>query len=123
MNSTSNHSFDQAALHRLVEPDLAAWAEKITIDSAKDRRGLWYGALVFWIVVACIIAARVAFLDPSRIQPATANSAAPSVLAGGASSVPPGAKLWSAKCRPARRGNVFSLRDTERLQPERICKA
>jgi hypothetical protein len=50
-------------------------------------------ALVFWIVVACIIAARVAFLDPSRIQPATANSAVPSMLAGGASSVAHGAKL------------------------------
>jgi hypothetical protein len=93
MKSTGDQSCDQGSLHRLMEPDLAAWAEKITIDSAKDRRGLWYGALLFWIVVACIIAARVAFLDPSRVQPATANAAVPSVLAGGASSVPPGAKL------------------------------
>jgi hypothetical protein len=93
MKSTDNQSCNQAALHRLMEPDLAAWAEKITIDSAKDSRGLWYGALAFWIVVACIIAARVAFLDPSRIQPATATSATPSVLAGGASSVPHDAKL------------------------------
>jgi hypothetical protein len=93
MTSTSNQSCDQGAPYRLMEPDLAAWAEKITIDSEKDRRGLWYGALVFWIVIACIIAARVAFLDPSRIQPATANSAVPSMLAGGASSVPHGAKL------------------------------
>ena len=76
-----------------MEPDLAAWAEKITIDSSKDRRGLWYGALVFWIVVACIIAARVAFLDPSRIQPAPAPSVTPSVLAGGASGVAHDAKL------------------------------
>lgn len=70
----------------LTEPDLAAWAEKITINSANDRRGLWYGALAFWIVVTCIIAARVAFLDPSRIHPATASSAAHSTLAGGATS-------------------------------------
>jgi hypothetical protein len=28
-----------------------------------------YGALAFWVVVAVLIAARVAFLDPSRIQP------------------------------------------------------
>lgn len=76
-----------------MEPDLAAWAEKIAIDSAKDRRGLWYGALAFWIVVACIIAARVAFLDPSTIRPATATSATPSVLAGGAPGVARGAKL------------------------------
>jgi hypothetical protein len=93
MNSTSNQSHDQAALHRLMEPDLAAWAEKITINSAKDRRGLWYGAVVFWIVVACIIAARVAFLDPSKIQPATALSAPHSTLAGGASGASQDAKL------------------------------
>jgi hypothetical protein len=93
MKSTGNQSCDQGALHRLMEPDLAAWAEKITIDSAKDRRSLWYGALIFWIVVACIIAARVAFLDPGRIQPATATAVTPSVLAGGASSVPHGTKL------------------------------
>jgi hypothetical protein len=93
MISTTNQSCDQAAPYRLMEPDLAAWAEKITIDSANDRRGLWYGALVFWIVVACIIAARVAFLDPSRIHPATATSATPPVLAGGVSSASPAAKL------------------------------
>jgi hypothetical protein len=93
MTSTSNQNCNPGAPLGLIEPDLAAWAEKITIDSANDRRGLWYGALAFWIVVACIIAARVAFLDPSKIHPATATSATPSVLAGGASSASPGAKL------------------------------
>src|SRR5258708_17209369 len=93
MNSTSNQSRDQAALHRLMEPDLAAWAEKITIDSAKDRRGLWYGALVFWIVVACIIAARGAFLDPSRIHPATATSTTPAVLACSSSNASHNARI------------------------------
>jgi hypothetical protein len=29
----------------------------------------FYGALAFWIVVAVLVAARVAFLDPSAIQP------------------------------------------------------
>ena len=67
-----------------MEPDLAAWAEKITLDSTNDRRGLWYGAALFWIVVACLIAARIAFLDPSRIQPAAASSAHPT-LAGASS--------------------------------------
>jgi len=93
MTSTSNQGCDQGALHQLMEPDLAAWAEKITIDSAKDRLGLWYGAVLFWIVVACIIAARVVFLDPSRIHPATANSATPSVLTVGASNASHDAKL------------------------------
>jgi hypothetical protein len=85
MTSTSNQNRDQATPLRLMEPDLAAWAEKITIDSTNDRRGLWYGAALFWIVVACIIAARIAFLDPSRVQPATAQSATHSTLAGASS--------------------------------------
>jgi hypothetical protein len=84
MTSTGNQNRDQAAPLQLMEPDLAAWAEKITIDSTNDRRGLWYGAALFWIVVACLIAARVAFLDPSRIQPSTASSAQ-STLAGASS--------------------------------------
>ena len=91
MASTNNQSRDQAAPLRLMEPDLAAWAEKITIDSTNDRRGLWYGAALFWIVVTGLIAARIAFLDPSRIQPPTA-SLAHSTLAG-ASSVAHATKL------------------------------
>jgi hypothetical protein len=85
MTSTGNQNCDQGAPLQLMEPDLAAWAEKITIGSANDRRGLWYGAALFWIVVACIIAARIAFLDPGRIQPTKAQSAAHSTLAGASS--------------------------------------
>jgi hypothetical protein len=92
MRSTSNQNCDQAAPLQLMEPDLAAWAEKITIGSAKDRRGLWYGAALFWIVVACIIAARVAFLDSGKIQPAAASSTH-STLAGSASSAAHETKL------------------------------
>jgi hypothetical protein len=91
MASTNNQNCDQAAPLQLMEPDLAAWAEKITIGSTKDRRGLWYGAALFWIVVACLIAARIAFLDPTRIQPSTASSAH-STLAG-ASGAAKGTKL------------------------------
>jgi hypothetical protein len=84
MALTNNQNRDQAAPLRLMEPDLAAWAEKITIDSTNDRRGLWYGAALFWIVVICLVAARIAFLDPSRIQSSTASSAPPA-LAGASS--------------------------------------
>ncbi len=87
MTSTNNPSRNRSGPPALIEPDLAAWAEKITIGSTNDRRGLWYGALVFWLVVACIIAARVAFLDPGGIRPATATSAIPPVLAGSAPDV------------------------------------
>jgi hypothetical protein len=48
---------------------------------------------LFWVVVACIIAARVAFLDPSKTQPATALSAPHSTLAGSASSASHDTKL------------------------------
>ena len=82
MASTTNQNRDQAAPLRLLEPDLAAWAEKITIDSTNDRRVLWYGAALFWIVVICLIAARIVYLDPSRIQPVTAQSATHPALAG-----------------------------------------
>jgi hypothetical protein len=82
MRSTSNQSLDQAAPHRLMEPDLAAWAEKMAIESASDRRGLWYGALAFWIVVTCIIVARILLLDPNRIHPAAAASATHSMQTG-----------------------------------------
>jgi hypothetical protein len=85
MTSTGNQNRDQAAPLQLMEPDLAAWAEKITIGSTNDRRGLWYGAALFWIVVACLIAARIAFLDLSRVQPAAAQSATHSTLAGASS--------------------------------------
>ena len=74
-----------------MEPDLAAWAERITIDSTNDRRGLWCGAALFWIVVICLIAARIAFLDPSRIQSSTASSVPPTLA--GASSAAHGTKL------------------------------
>jgi hypothetical protein len=84
MASTNNQNRDQATAIQLMEPDLAAWAEKITIGSTNDRRGLWYGAALFWIVVACLIAARIAFLDPSRIQPSVASSVQ-STSAGGSS--------------------------------------
>lgn len=91
MTSTGNQNRDRAAPLQLMEPDLAAWAEKITIDSTNDRRGLWYGAALFWIVVACLIAARIAFLDPSRIQPSAASS--PHSTLAGASSAAHATKL------------------------------
>jgi hypothetical protein len=80
---------NQNAPLRLIEPDLAAWAEKIAVDSARKPR-IWYGAALFWLVVTCIIAARVMFLDVSNFRPAIADTMAPSVLV---SSGPHDAKL------------------------------
>jgi hypothetical protein len=92
MASTNNQNPHQAAPLRMMEPDLAAWAEKITINSTNDRRVLWCGAALFWIVVICLVAARIAFLDPSRVQPVTAQSGTHSALAG-ASNAAPATKL------------------------------
>ncbi len=43
--------------------ELAAFA------GSTDSRKLGYGALAFWTVIAILVAARIAFLDPNRIQP------------------------------------------------------
>lgn len=79
MKSIHTQNCEPAPL-QLMEPDLASWAEKITIGPANDRRAIWYGAALFWVVVASIIAARVALLDPGK--PAIALSAPHSTLAG-----------------------------------------
>ena len=68
MTSTNNQNRDQTAPLQLMEPDLAAWAEKITIDSTNDRRGLWYGAALFWIVVAAAVA-HASFTPPAPMHP------------------------------------------------------
>jgi hypothetical protein len=93
MTSTTNQTGNHDAPLRLIEPDLAAWAEKIAVDSARHRPRIWYGAALFWLVVTCIIAARVMFLDVSNFRPAIANTAAPSVLAGSAPDASHDAKL------------------------------
>ena len=92
MNPTADQNTVEAAPLRLIEPDLAAWAERIAVDSAARRPRIWYGAALFWLVVNCIIAARVMFLDLSNFRSATANAATPSVLAG-STHVSHGAKL------------------------------
>jgi hypothetical protein len=78
---------------RLAEPDLAAWAENSAMNASARKPRIWYGAALFWLVVTCIIAARVMFLDVSNLRPGIANSAAPSVLAGSAPEAPHDAKL------------------------------
>jgi hypothetical protein len=44
-------------------------SELASFAGGTDARKLGYGALAFWIVVAVLLAARIAFLDPNRIQP------------------------------------------------------
>lgn len=56
---------------RLVVSDSEPQQEPqlITFASSTDARTMGYGALAFWIVIAVLVAARIAFLDTSRIQP------------------------------------------------------
>jgi hypothetical protein len=93
MTPTPEQNLDRDAPLPLGEPDLAAWAERIAANSGPGKGTLWYGAALFWLVVACIVAARVMFLDLGNFRSATASTAAPSILAGSASSSPQGAKL------------------------------
>jgi hypothetical protein len=87
MRAATEHSpYD--APPRLIEPDLAAWAEKIAVDSAAGKPRIRYGAALFWLVVTCIIAARVMFVDVSNFRQGIATSAAPSVLAASGPSDP-----------------------------------
>jgi hypothetical protein len=83
MRTGGDHRLERDVPARLAEPDLAAWAENIALRSSAAPR-IWYGAALFWFVVICIVAARVMFLDVSSLRPATAGTAAPSVLAGSA---------------------------------------
>lgn len=56
---------------RLSEGKSAQDSQLAKIAATTGAGKLGYGALAFWIVVAALIAARIAFLDPSRIQSAS----------------------------------------------------
>ena len=51
---------------RLSERKNAQGSQLAALAATTGARKMGYGALAFWIVVAVLIAARVAFLDPSR---------------------------------------------------------
>jgi hypothetical protein len=41
----------------------------------EGKTRMWYGALAFWLVVACLLVARIMLLDPSKLHPSYAISA------------------------------------------------
>jgi hypothetical protein len=41
----------------------------------EGKARMWYGALAFWLVVACLLVARIILLDPSKLHPSYAVSA------------------------------------------------
>jgi hypothetical protein len=40
----------------------------------EGKTRMWYGALGFWLVVACLLVARITLLDPSKLHPGYAVS-------------------------------------------------
>ena len=67
-------------LQTMQESKLAAFAT--TTNAGKTG----YGALLFWIVVAVLVAARIAFLDPGKIEPTSSplgTNATPAWSTGG----------------------------------------
>ena len=55
-----------------VEPTRNQQESQLAAFAATRGAGkIGYGALAFWIVVAALVAARIAFLDPSKIEPAS----------------------------------------------------
>lgn len=47
-------------------------SELAALAGSTDARKLGYGALAFWIVVAVLVAARIAFLEPGTIKATSA---------------------------------------------------
>jgi hypothetical protein len=41
----------------------------------EGKTRMWYGALAFWLLVACLLVARIMLLDPSKLHPGYAVSA------------------------------------------------
>ena len=51
---------------------------------------MWYGAVAFWLVVACLLVARITLLDPSKLHPGYGVFASDApTLVGQATSKPP----------------------------------
>ena len=42
---------------------------------AEGKTRIGYGAVAFWLVVACLVVARVMFFDPGKVYPSLAISA------------------------------------------------
>jgi hypothetical protein len=41
----------------------------------EGKTSMWYGALAFWLVVACLLAARIILFDPTKLHQGYAASA------------------------------------------------
>ena len=66
------HGFER----NLNEPELVQWAEQSAISSTMDKLS-GYGAVVFWILVVGLVAAKIVLFNPSDLRPANAFKQSP----------------------------------------------
>jgi hypothetical protein len=87
-----------SAPHREQQQDIAGrrspenrnpQSELARFAATRSAARIGYGALAFWIVVAALVAARIAFLDPGKIEPTASlfgTKAMPAWTTGGSPS-------------------------------------
>ncbi len=69
-----------ANMSRMAEPELAQWAEQKTVGVNTDTPLVRIGAVVFWVVVAILLFARVFLIDPAKLRPADSTTGANSAF-------------------------------------------
>ncbi|HEY0236796.1 MAG TPA: hypothetical protein VGC86_17350 [Afipia sp.] len=70
-----DREFPESVLH-MAEPELAQWAQQKTVSLNSDTSVVRLGAILFWIVVAALLLARVFLVDPARLKPSASTTAA-----------------------------------------------
>lgn len=63
---------------RMAEPELAQWAEQKTVGSKSDTPLVRLGAILFWVVVALLLLARIFLVDSDKLRPAASTAGATS---------------------------------------------
>lgn len=67
-----------AHVSRMGEPELAQWAEQKTLGSSSDTPLVRLGAVIFWVIVASLLLAKVFLVDPAKLRPAASSTSATS---------------------------------------------
>jgi hypothetical protein len=49
----------------------------------ESKTKMFYGALAFWLAVACLLVARIILIDPSKLHPGYAVSASDALTVAG----------------------------------------
>lgn len=60
----------------MAEPELSEWAERTTVDAHPRSSLINVGAIAFWMVVACLLFARVLLVDVTTFHHEASNEPA-----------------------------------------------